>query len=390
MIEHGFTEKIRGILLSRFGGAAEEIFEKGTLLQYINLKTKAANRGSKSRGSFGSLYAIYVLVEDYIAKGFHKKGDYSKYKGAVFSSLFKRQRELPFGAKLQNHHLNNRMNEEFKKFFPNCQFVPIMRDPETNRYWINTSLLLIRVGRKTYNVAEAVIEAIDAYVAAKRDSFNSFIEACTKLKDAMRSSPDAVEAYIMGLLAPNVDARLFEIVSFAILKYFYHDQFVYFGYNLKDIKKEQLKLFKTGRTNANDGGIDFVMKPLGRFFQVTETLDVKKYFLDIDKLERFPISFVIKSEETTDQLRGRLEQGAKALYGVDTIVMSYMACIEEIINVPRLRKCFQAAVKQQYLPAILDEIVKQSMVEFNYSEETGAVEEEIAGEDEEDQDAAGS
>lgn len=30
---------------------------------------------------------------------------------------------------------------------------------------------------------------------------------------------------------------------------------------------------KTGRTNANDGGIDFVTKPLGRFFQVTETLD---------------------------------------------------------------------------------------------------------------------
>ena len=48
-----------------------------------------------------------------------------------------------------------------------------------------------------------------------------------------------------------------------------------------------MKLYKTGRTNANDGGIDFVMKPLGRFFQVTETLDFKKYFLDIDKIETF-------------------------------------------------------------------------------------------------------
>ena len=236
-------------------------------------------------------------------------------------------------------------------------------------------------------MAEAVIGAIDAYVTAKRDSFNTFIKACTKLKDVMRASPDAVEAYILGLLAPNVDARLFEIVSFAILKYFYHDQFVYFGFTLEDIKKEQLKLFKTGRTNANDGGIDFVMKPLGRFFQVTETLDVKKYFLDIDKLERFPISFVIKSEEGIDELRGRLEQGAKVLYGVDSIVRSYMACIEEIINVPKLRQCFQAAVEQQYLPAILDEIVKQSKVEFNYSEETGAAEEEDVSGAEEDQGA---
>jgi len=240
----------------------------------------------------------------------------------------------------------------------------------------------------TYNVAEAVNEAINAYVAAKQDSFKTFIEACAKLKDVKYASPDAAEAYIMGLLAPNVDARLFEIVSFAILKYFYHDQFVYFGFTLEDIKKEQLRLFKTGRTNANDGGIDFVMRPLGRFFQVTETLDVKKYFLDIDKLERFPISFVIKSEEGIEELRGRLEQGAKVLYGVDSVVRTFMACIEEIINVPKLRECFQAAVKQQYLPDILDEIVKQSMVEFNYSEETGAVDEDVVNEGEEDQGAA--
>jgi len=367
--------------VAHFGGGAEEMLEKATLLQYINLKTKAANRGSKSRGSFANLYAIYVLVEDYLAKGFHKKGDYSKYEGAIFSALFKRQRELPFGAKLQNHGLNHRMNEEFKKFFPTCQFVPIMRDPSTNRYWINTNLLLVKVGDKSYNVAEAVIAAIDAYVRAKRDSFNTFIEACTKLKGVMRAAPEAAEAYIVGLLAPNVDARLFEIVSFAILKYFYHEQFVYFGFTLDDIKKEQLGLFKTGRTNANDGGIDFVMKPLGRFFQVTETLDVKKYFLDIDKLERFPISFVIKSEEPIDQLKGRLEQGARELYAVDSIVKAYVDCIEEVINVPRLRECFQAAVKQGYLPAILDEIVKRSKVEFNYSEETEAV----AEEDEDDQ-----
>ena len=62
----------------------------------------------------------------------------------------------------------------------------------------------------------------------------------------------------------------------------------------------------TGRTNANDGGIDFVMRPLGRFFQVTETLDVRKYFLDIDKVEHYPVSFVIKSAESADALRQKL------------------------------------------------------------------------------------
>ncbi len=387
MIDHAFTENIRQVLGEHFKGASEEIFEKSDFLQYINVKTRSANRGSKSRGSFANLYAIYVLVEDYIAKGFHKKGGYSKYAGAVFSGLFRRQRQLPFGAKLQNHALNHRLNEEFKKFFPTCKFTPIMRDASTNRYWINTNLLTVTVGGQNYNIAESIIGIIDAYIAAKRDSLNTFIEACTKLKGLMGETPDAVETYILGLLAPNVDARLFEIVSFAILKYFYHEQFVYFGFTLKKIKKEHLQLFKTGRTNANDGGIDFVMKPLGRFFQVTETLDVKKYFLDIDKLERFPISFVIKSEESIPSLRARLEQGAKEQYVVDSIVRSYMACIEEIINVPSLKDCFQTAVRQGYLPAILDEIVKQSKVEFNYTEDTDPA---IDDEEDEDESASGA
>lgn len=384
MIEHAFTEKIRETLRARFKGATDEMLESSPLLQYINHKTKAANRGSKSRGSFANLYAIYVLVEDYINRGFHKRGNYSKYEGAMFSRLFARQRQLPFGAKLQNHGLNGRMNDEFKKFFPSCQFVPIMRDVATTRYWINTNLLLVKVAGRTYNLAEAVIGIIDAYIHAKQESFKTFIEACTKLKKVMGASPESVETYIMGLLASNVDARLFEIVSFAILKYFYHEQFVYFGFTLEDIKKEHLKLFKTGRTNANDGGIDFVMKPLGRFFQVTETLDVRKYFLDIDKLERFPVSFVIKSEESVSELKIRLEEGARSLYGVERIVKSYLACIEEIINVPRLRDCFRVAVKKQYLPAVLDEIVKQSIVEFNYSEDINAAETEVAGSEEED------
>ncbi|MGO8678034.1 MAG: hypothetical protein ACLQVX_19500 [Limisphaerales bacterium] len=86
-------------------------------------------------------------------------------------------------------------------------------------------------------------------------------------------------------------------------------------------------------------------------------------------------------------MRGRLAQGAKALYGIDAIVRSYRACIEEIINVPRLRECFQAAVRQHYLPAILDEIVKQSKVEFNYSEETGAADEDLLSDAEEDEGA---
>jgi hypothetical protein len=367
-MEHEFTQRIKATLKAHFGKAAEDIYEKNPLLQYLNIKTRSASRGSKARGSFANIYAVFVLIEDYIKHGFQKRGDYSNYEGAKFTNLFTRQRELPFGSKLQNHALNHRLNEEFRKFFPQVTYIPILRDVQTNRYWFNENLLKTEVAGKTYNIAKAIIEIIHAYIKTKQSAFKAFMQACDRLKKINKESRPVVEEFILSLLAPNVDARIFEIVSYAILKYYYHDQTVYFGFDLESIQEENLKLYKTGRTNANDGGIDFVMRPLGRFFQVTETLDVKKYFLDIDKIERYPISFVIKSEDSIDALRQRLKEGAEKQYAVKSIVRRYMSCVEEIINIPTLKERFNEAIKEGYLQQILDEIIKQSKVEFGYEE----------------------
>lgn len=370
-MEHDFTPTIMGILKKHFPQAAQDVFDKSTLLQYLNLKTVSATRGSKARGSFANLYAVYVLVEDYIQQGFHKKGNYSKYAGAQFSKLFVRQRQLPFGSKLQNHALNHRVNQEFRKYFSQEEAQPILRVVETRRYWINEKLLKISVGKRTYNLAEAIIAIIDAYVEAKRGAFQGFIQTCGQLASIEQKNEAEVERFVFGLLAPNVDARIFEIVSYAILKYFYHDQVVYFGFQLDSLEKSPLALFKTGRTNANDGGIDFVMKPLGRFFQVTETLDVRKYFLDIDKIERYPITFVIKSDEPVARLLKKLRDGAERQYSIAAIVAKYMECIEEVINIPVLRERFGTVVAQGYLSDVMGEIVRQSKVEFNYEEPGG-------------------
>jgi len=367
-MEHDFTPVIKDILTRHFATKAEDLFDKSSLLQYINLKTVSATRGSKARSSFANLYAIYVLVEDYITHGYHKKGDYSKYEGAQFSKLFKRQRELPFGGKLQNHGLNDRLNGEFRKFFPQVDAQPILRVVETKRYWINEKLIALSLGKKTFNIAEAIIEIINAYASTKQASFAGFIKTCEQLRDISKQKNDKVEEFVLGLLAPNVDARIFEIVSYAILKYFYHDQTVYFGFQLDDLEKSPLILYKTGRTNANDGGIDFVMQPLGRFFQVTETLDMRKYFLDIDKIERYPITFVIKSSEAVQVLVTKLREGAERQYSVKAIVEKYMACIEEVINIPILQERFRSGIAQGYLSSIMNEIVRQSKVEFNYEE----------------------
>ncbi len=104
------------------------------------------------------------------------------------------------------------------------------------------------------------------------------------------------KAKITELLTEDAEARIFEIISYAILKNHYKNIIVYFGYSRDKMEEIPLQLYKTGRTNANDGGIDFVMRPVGRFFQVTEVNNYDKYLLDIDKVIHFPITFIGNSK----------------------------------------------------------------------------------------------
>ena len=367
-----FEAFIKDYLRDKYKKKADELYSLSYILQYLVYKTKSANKGAKARGSFANLYAIYVIIEDYLNKGFDKSGKYSDYEGAQFSVLFKRQRELPFGAKLQNHALNSRMNEEFFKYFPTqTGMPPIMRDLETQRYWFNENYLKITVGEHIYNIAEDIINIIDHYVEVKQDTFKQFIIQCETLQNIDVEDSAEVTDFIMTLLAPNVDARLFEIVSYSILKYYYKDVKIYWGYTpeIEKLKEDYLHLYKTGRTNANDGGIDFVMKPLGRFFQVTETLDFKKYFLDIEKIERYPLSFVIKSEEAIEDLMEKLRTDALKTYVIQKVVDDYLGCIEEIINIPQLRNYLEELDERSMVSEVLKEIILQSKVEFNYEDD---------------------
>jgi len=377
VLQHAFTPNIIAVLKKHFGCDASSVFANSPILGYLNKKTESANRGSKARGSFANHYALYVIVEDYIKNGFvggRSNISYSKYEGARFSDLFHRQRQLPFGAKLQNHALNSRLNEEFKKFYPMLDKFPIVRDVATQRYWVQEDLLLVEVrgnnGRKTvYNIATAIIEIIDAYVAAKRIAFDGFIRACQEISRLKEQDQSRAIDFVSNQLEPNVDARIFEIVSYAILKAKFGQESIWIGDARDNVSEEFLSLYKTGRTNANDGGIDFVMKPLGRFFQVTETIDINKYFLDIDKVQRFPISFVVKTDDTADQILAKIRTQAKAKYKIDAVVENYISAIEEIINSRDLLLAFNDLVKVGRLQDVMDEIIIQSKLEFNFDED---------------------
>ncbi len=363
--KHNFTKTITAIIGRHTEVGGDEVLKRSEIIQYLNLKTKAANRGSKSRAGFGNHYAIYVLVEDYLNGKFDEHEKYADYEGAKFSNLLRRQRELPFGSKLQNHAFNHRLNEEFKKYFPASEHLPIIRDAETNRNWITENLIIVNIDNKKINLAKAIKEIIEAYIRARQKAFSEFMAYCQEIINIQEESPEKAIQFIKGLLRPNIDARVFEIVSFAVLKQYYADQRIFWGWSPDELIEESLILYKTGRTNANDGGIDFVMKPLGRFFQVTETIDAGKYFLDIDKVQRYPITFVVKTNESSKEILKKLAYQAEVKYQIKVIVKRYIEAVEEIINIPKLVEIFESVLESGFGAKVIEEIVLQSRVEFN-------------------------
>jgi hypothetical protein len=109
------------------------------------------------------------------------------------------------------------------------------------------------------------------------------------------------------------------------------------------------------------------MKPLGRFFQVTETLDVNKYFLDIDKIQRFPLTFVVMSLDNSETIMRNIEQQALQKYKIKAVVKTYREAVDEVINIPILLERLESVRKAGKIPQIMNEIITQSRVEFNYA-----------------------
>ncbi|MEO2603662.1 hypothetical protein [Clostridium butyricum] len=357
---------ILDILKEHYPKEYEDVYSKSYLIQYLNKKTNSVGKSSKARPSFANLYAIYVLVEDYLNNGYYNSGKYIKeYEGMIFSNAFKRQRELPFGEKLQNHALNNRCNHEFSKYFNTVTSeVPIVINQSESRYFINEKLLLIKISGQVIDISKLIIEIIDRYVELKKEKFDDFFEKCvTFSKSYIYNQKEAIQ-FIESNLDENADARIFEIISFLICKYYYYTKTVYFGVEKDNIKQYRLSLHKTGRTNANDGGIDFIMQPIGRVFQVTEVLDFKKYFLDIEKLNKFPITFVVKTEQKAKDVMNLIQAQAESMYEGE-ILERYLSCFEEIITLRKLRKYLNVIIEHELLDKFFMDLIKYCSIEYN-------------------------
>lgn len=81
------------------------------------------------------------------------------------------------------------------------------------------------------------------------------------------------------------------------------------------------------------------MRPIGRFFQVTEVNSYDKYLLDIDKVMHFPITFVVKTNSTKEQVLDDLNNYInKRANGMRIIEQRYKKSIEEIITINELQQ----------------------------------------------------
>ena len=319
------------ILRNTFPSVYQRIYDESPLLQYLDGKMKAVHGGSKARRSLANIYAIYSILYFYVNDFFNKPEEYRQFGGYDYMRLFHFYRGLYGGEKLQNHALNSRVNGEFRNKFPNVSNDLIIIDD--GKYLLHIDYLYV----EDMDISRLCCNIIEKYVELLREKDYALLGVLQKMKKL--SSDSAKRNQIKALLTEDAEARVFEIISYAILKTHYHGIQIYIGYSLDTIRTEQLKLYKTGRTNANDGGIDFVMRPVGRFFQVTEVNQYDKYLLDIDKVMHFPVTFVIKTEKLKEQVIKDLEiYIAHRSGGMRVIENRYKNAIEEIITIHELRQ----------------------------------------------------
>ena len=71
-------------------------------------------------------------------------------------------------------------------------------------------------------------------------------------------------------------------------------------------------------------------------------------------------------------LKESIRSQAVSKYKVEAVVEAYMKCVEDVVNIPALLDSFEHVISSGKLMSVMHEIIVQSKVEFNYSEETAS------------------
>lgn len=322
---------VKDILKEEYPMDFQKVYDNSQLLQYLDKKMKAVHGNCKTRRSFANIYAVYSILHFYQEDFYQDKNGYKEFDGYDYMRLFTYYRNLYGGGKLQNHALNSRVNGEFRNKFSNSKKDLII---------VNNGKYLIHIDyiyAENHDISRVCCKIIEKYIELLMKKDHELLKLLSEVQKITDYAKKKMK--IKELLTEDAEARIFEIISYAILKNHYKNITVYFGYSKDEVREVQLQLYKTGRTNANDGGIDFVMRPIGRFFQVTEVGNYDKYLLDIEKVLHFPITFVIKTKKSREDVREEFEEYISEKTGGMTILEErYRSAIEDVITINELQK----------------------------------------------------
>lgn len=354
-------EFIKKILEEEYPVDYQAVYDDSLLIQYLDKKMGAVHGDSKKRRSLANIYAIYSILKFYKEDFFNNPVRYREFLGYDYMRLFTYYRGLYGGSKLQNHALNSRVNGEFRNKFPDIKNDLIIID--NGKYLLHIDYLYV----DDKDISKTCCKIIEKYVELLMEKDHALLVTLQRMKELEDYEKKKQE--INDLLSENAEARIFEIISYAILKNHYSNIKVFFGYTRETIKEQELQLFKTGRTNANDGGIDFVMRPIGRFFQVTEVNNYDKYLLDIDKVMHFPVTFVIKTKDKKEKVQKDLDRYIdERANGMRVIEERYRKAIEEIITINELRQ-WTYDLEDKDIDGIIRDIDIYYKLEMNMEEE---------------------
>ena len=355
---------IREILKKDFSEDYQKIYDQSMLLQYLDKKMKAVHGNSKTRRSLANIYAIYSILHFYQKDFYNNPNGYREFSGYEFTRLLNFCRKLYGGSKLQNHALNSRLNDEFKNKINNADNALVVHD--NGKYLLHIDYLYVG----DVDISKTCCSVIEKYIDLLEAKDHALLNALQQMKTLEKYSDKKEQ--ICKLLVEDAEARVFEIISYAILKNHYRNINVHFGDSCDTLKEESLQLYKTGRTNANDGGIDFVMRPVGRFFQVTEVNNYDKYLLDIDKVMHFPVTFVIKTSLSKDSVLKELEDYInKRANGMCVIEKRYRNAIEEIITINELQQWVRDLAEED-----VDEIIRDIDIYYRLEMNIGGLDNE--------------
>ncbi|MBN2630451.1 MAG: hypothetical protein JXR75_07915, partial [Rhodobacteraceae bacterium] len=140
-------------------------------------KTKAATRGAKARRSLGNVYALLVLAEDFVA---------GKPDGSRFTDLLARMKALPFGSKLQNHPLDNRLNDEFgRQMEVTGDLLPVQATLVGGQKARKISpALLAHDGASPAAAAQFIVDVVEQYIHLITEKQSSYLDEIEELTTA--------------------------------------------------------------------------------------------------------------------------------------------------------------------------------------------------------------